>query len=437
MISSKTQGDDDEPNFVSGDHDETNESSTWWSSNSRMTISSSSSGDHSKIISENHNQLTTTTEHVSSNTFGKLKKNSRYHHDEICCISRNIKTGVFTFFIFLSLVIGVSSVVLWRASIHQWSSWLPITEHVEFGEFSLASTLSSLVNSIPYNVPNVSTAVTIEDQKTGIRLYKNVSLCAECYYRPFSTVAGLSQTTIQPPCVTASNCSFFGVRGKEVQDRMNSVGAKWYEDWEPTNKIFIIAFHHAERLYSPREKINPIDIELIGPTETNFTLVLSTNYFKPSAKKDAFDQTFFIRVHPGVKVTDIIIHGAREKVTYELVAKEYSDRKYISTIKVKVLDNLTNSSYYNTSSLVEALKPYYPNIENYTYYLMCVTGHLFELRDGGTCYSEVKDFAIQFLWVTYTVVGSVLVIAIIGMVVFFILSCCACKKQFEAPQTLE
>nr|CAG4708945.1 unnamed protein product [Naegleria fowleri] len=368
--------------------------------------------------------------------FGKKKFLSHHHHhDEICCISRNIKTGVFTFFIFLSLIIGVSSVVLWRASIHDWSSWLPITEHANYDEYSLTSTFSSLVSSIPFTVPNTSKAVTIEDDQTGIRMYKDVSLCAECYYRPFSTVAGLSQTTMQPPCITSTNCSSLGVRGKEVQDRINSVGAKWYEDWEPTNKIFIIAFHHAERLYSPREKIDPIDIELIGPTDTNFTLVLSTNYFIPP--KSNFDQSFFIRVHPNVKVTDIIIHGAQEKVKYNLVAKEFSDRKFISTIKVKVLEKLTNSSYYNTTSLVEALKPYYPNIENYTYYLMCVTGHLFELRQGGQCYSEVKDFAIQFLWVTYTIVGSVLVIAIIGMIVFFILSCCACKKQFEPPQRLE
>jgi len=351
---------------------------------------------------------------------GKKNTTKKQNDDVACCFVQNLQMGLIALASSITLIFILSGVAIYQTS-----------------ELKLLKNLS-VMDSLPANI-STSTSPVLYGSDNGVPLYNStktgayVSLCASCYYRPFSTVYGLSEATIDHPCITYGNCSFYGIRGPEVTERMNKYGDRWTNSWEPSTKVFAVAFHHAERIYSPREKINQIDIELIGPRNSNFTLILSTNYHYSS--KESLQQ-FFIRVYKDVTVREIIIHGNDSIPDYKIVAKEWSDSKYVSKIPIYTRSNLASDAYYNPNTLIKKLSVEFPHVSNYTYYMMCVTSRLFELREGGECSSEMKEFAIYFLWITYTVCGSCLVLSLLGMASFFIASFCACKRQFEAPQRL-
>ncbi|EFC41979.1 predicted protein [Naegleria gruberi] len=397
-------------------------------SSSIITHHSTSIVDTTHVHTEESDEVQLLKKHNNTNiSTSKRSDLSNQEGRYSCCLMRDIAIGLYSLVFSLSIIFIAVVAIIWKASSSDWAQAMldtPIPSYV--------TSVNSIPSSIPYSVSNSTQAVTVQDADYGIKLYGNVSLCAECYYRPFATLDMLSQYSISPPCVSEQNCSFYGVRSQEIQNRISTLGENWYQNWEPAKKVFVIAFHHGERLYAPRQKIDQVVFELIGPTNTNFSLVISTNY--PYQEQ----QKFFIRVHPRVKVRNILIHGASKfPVPYKLVAKEFSDRNYIKTINVTSLSNVTDSAYYSPESFVSALKYKYPDIESYTHYMMCVTSHMFEIRQGGKCYSEVKSFAIEFLWITYTVCGSFLVLAFVSMVAFFVASCCACKESFAQPERLE
>ncbi|KAL9642306.1 hypothetical protein ABK040_007304 [Willaertia magna] len=294
------------------------------------------------------------------------------------------------------------------------------------------------------------------NSETGVILYNNVKLCANCYprsnveldiFKPKINCIQQSQFNLFSENTNYCNTSL-GVYGPEIQNyQLQNQTQNWYKNYTPNEPlIFILAFHHAERIYPPREQVLNIPIELVGPLNKNFTLFISSNIPNMEdptqtggiiyEKKQLVDQPIRIRIYPNVFLEKIIIHGAYRNLTYEIVPKENKDTDRIKNIPIIHLFNITTESYYNITNFIQKFEFIEPKISNFTYFMMCVTCKQFEIREGGNCYEEVREFAITFIWVSYTIIGGVLIISVIAMLVFFVSSCLVCKSEFEAPERI-
>ncbi|EFC49098.1 Hypothetical protein NAEGRDRAFT_56935 [Naegleria gruberi] len=282
-----------------------------------------------------------------------------------------------------------------------------------------STTSSDGTSSADYNVGN---------SDTGYTIFGSTSMCAKCYAANFST----AEETFPPKLINGKPY----LRNQFVNSNQTFGDVL----------TFILATHHAEQKYAPRENLKEISVELRSPSGSTIDLVLSNNLDEfYNNNGDKIFQNWYVRVYNNIKVRRIISHG--KTYAHTVSVNFYYDGAVMPEI-IYMCNSSSTCQYpsitataYDYESGGRELVSYLKRvglISDFTSYMSCSTSKAFQIRDvnTGTCYYEVKKVAVLFIAIIYGIVGFCLLGGVCCVILFVISACWLCKKDFQDPEFL-